>query len=173
MLRSIDREKCIGCGSCFKACSFDVYRLNTHQEKASPCCAACPAGVDVRSYMHLLQQGLMPMRPTNCCSTTPSSVHQQTSARILRKNLHPQKIDAAVNIAAMEDYLGYWILEHDPALPDITRAGTIAVIGSGAAGLASAYFMRRRGYSVIVYEKEESLGGQSVKPFPLSCLRLR
>ena len=146
MLRSIDREKCIGCGSCFKACSFDVYRLNTHQEKASPCCAACPAGVDVRSYMHLLQQGRHADAADELLQYNPFPLFtSRVCPHFCERTCTRKKIDAAVNIAAMEDYLGYWILEHDPALPDITRAGTIAVIGSGAAGLASAYFMRRRG----------------------------
>ena len=171
MLRSIDREKCIGCGSCFKACSFDVYRLNTHQEKASPCCAACPAGVDVRSYMHLLQQGRHADAADELLQYNPFPLFtSRVCPHFCERTCTRKKIDAAVNIAAMEDYLGYWILEHDPALPDITRAGTIAVIGSGAAGLASAYFMRRRGYSVIVYEQEESLGGQFRETIPAELL---
>ena len=33
MLRSIDQEKCIGCGSCFKTCGFDVFRLETKRPR--------------------------------------------------------------------------------------------------------------------------------------------
>ena len=55
MLRSIDQEKCIGCGSCFKTCGFDVFRLETKRPESAPCQAACPAGIDIRSYAHLLQ----------------------------------------------------------------------------------------------------------------------
>ncbi len=161
MLRSIDTEKCIGCGSCFKSCSFDVYRLNTHQEKASPCSAICPVGTDMRSYMHLLQQGrhfdaakellqYNPM-PLLTCRVCP---------HYCEKACTRAKIDASVNIPAMEDYLGHWIIEHEPSVPEISRAGKIAVIGSGAAGLSAAYFMRMHGCSVVVYEKEEKLGGQ-------------
>ncbi|MGN1037994.1 MAG: FAD-dependent oxidoreductase, partial [Mailhella sp.] len=81
-----------------------------------------------------------------------------------------KKIDAPVNIPAMEEYLGHWILEHEPDLPPVSRAGHIAVIGSGAAGVAAAYFMRRKGYSVIVYEKDETLGGQFRNSIPADIL---
>lgn len=161
MLRAIDTEKCIGCGSCFKSCSFDVYRLNTHQEKVSPCTGICPIGTDMRSYIHLLQQGKhfeaaeellqynpMPLLTCRICS------------HYCEKACTRAKIDASVNIPALEDYLGHWIIEHEPHLPEISRAGKVAVLGSGAAGLSAAYFMRKYGCSVVVYEKENTLGGQ-------------
>ncbi len=171
MLRSIDTEKCIGCGSCFKSCSFDVYRLNTHQENVSPCTAICPAGTDMRSYIHLLQQGK----------------HAEAAAELLRYNPLPlltcrvcphfcekvctrAKIDASVNIPALEDYLGHWIIGHEPVLEHISRAGKIAVVGSGAAGLSAAYFMRKYGCSVVVYEKEKILGGQFRGKIPSEIL---
>lgn len=171
MLRSIDREKCIGCGSCFKTCSFDVYRLNTRQEKTSPCAAVCPAGVDVRAYMHLLQQGRHADAACKLLEHNPIPLFtSRVCPHFCEKNCTRKKIDAPVNIPAMEDYLGRWILEHDPALPDISRAGTIAVIGSGAAGLSAAYFMRRRGYAVVVYEKSEIAGGQFRDSIPADLL---
>ncbi len=171
MLRSIDREKCIGCGLCFKSCSFDVYRLNTHQEKAAPCSAGCPAGIDVRSYLHLLQQGRHAEAAAELLQYNPLPLFtSRVCSHFCEKTCTRKKIDAAVNIPALEDYLGHWILDHDPALPDISRAGDIAVIGSGAAGLAVAYFMRLRGCSVTVYEKEKTPGGQFRASIPADLL---
>ena len=57
MINVIDQDKCIGCGTCFKSCSLDVFRLDTDQRKVSPCMAACPAGTDIRGYNALVQQG--------------------------------------------------------------------------------------------------------------------
>jgi len=171
MLRSIDQEKCIGCGSCFKACSFDVYRLDTHQEKASPCGAACPAGIDIRSYMHLLQQGRHADAAAELLQYNPLPLFtSKVCPHFCEKTCTRKKIDAAVNVPAIEDYLGHWILANEPVLPDVSRAGNVAVIGSGAAGLAAAYFMRLRGYSVVVYEKEEAVGGQFRETIPADLL---
>lgn len=171
MLRSIDQETCIGCGSCFKACSFDVYRLNTHQEKAAPCGAGCPAGIDIRSYMHLLQQGRHADAAAELLQYNPMPLFTSRACpHFCEKSCTRKKIDAAVNIPALEDYLGRWILDHAPALPDITRAGDIAVIGSGAAGLAAAYFMRLRGCSVTVYEQDEAPGGRFRASLPVDLL---
>ena len=128
MLRSIDREKCIGCGLCFKSCSFDVYRLNTHQEKAAPCSAGCPAGTDMRSYLHLLQQGRHAEAAAELLQYNPLPLlTSRVCPHFCEKVCTRKKIDAAVNIPALEDYLGHWILDHAPALPDISRAGDIAV----------------------------------------------
>ena len=45
-------------------------------------------------------------------------------------------------------------------LTDIERNGKrVAVVGSGPAGLAAAYALNRKGYSVMVFEKQEQAGG--------------
>lgn len=37
----------------------------------------------------------------------------------------------------------------------------VAVIGGGVSGLAAAYVLAKEGVEVVVYEKEDSLGGQA------------
>lgn len=171
MLRTIDTEKCIGCGSCFKSCPLDVYRLNTHQEKASPCAAICPIGTDMRSYIHLLQQGKHFEAAEELLQYNPMPlITCRVCPHFCEKACTRAKIDAAVNIPALEDYLGHWIIEHAPYVPEISRAGKIAVIGSGAAGLSAAYFMRMHGCTVVVYEKEKTLGGQLCDKVPAEIL---
>ena len=44
MSNSIDVSKCTGCGTCFKTCGLDVFRLDTEHPVLSPCMAKCPAG---------------------------------------------------------------------------------------------------------------------------------
>ena len=43
MINSIDVSKCTGCGTCFKNCGLDVFRLDTEHPVLSPCMAKCPA----------------------------------------------------------------------------------------------------------------------------------
>lgn len=45
-----------------------------------------------------------------------------------------------------------------PAMPS-TISRTVAVIGSGAAGLCAALELRREGHVVVVYERQDKIGG--------------
>ena len=58
----VDRELCNGCGICVTACPLDVIRLDTlaaDKGEYPSCRRACPAGVDMRSYLYLLRDGMI------------------------------------------------------------------------------------------------------------------
>ena len=159
----IDSSLCNGCGLCVDACPQDVIRLDSMpagKEEVPTCTIACPAGVDMRRYMHMIE-GDMP----------------DEAAAILREALplpavtgrvcpHPcesqctrREVDEAVNINGVERFLGdYWLREKAQPVRAI-YAGKTAVIGSGPAGLACAYFLCRMGYPVTVFESMSALGG--------------
>lgn len=42
----------------------------------------------------------------------------------------------------------------------MSRMTRVAVIGGGVSGLAAAYVLAKEGVEVVVYEKENSLGGE-------------
>lgn len=172
MLRQIDTEKCVGCGACFKACAFDVFRLDTHQPETSPCSAACPAGVDMRDYVHLLQQGKHAEAALSLLGRNPLPLITTLACpHFCEKTCTRKKIDAPVNIPALEAYLAHWMLENTLPLPPISRAGKVLVAGSGAAGLAAAWFMRLHGFEVEIHEKENAPGGALKKAIPAEVLK--
>ena len=57
VINAIDAAKCTGCGTCYKTCGLDVFRIDTDQNTLSPCMAACPAGTDIRAWNALMQEG--------------------------------------------------------------------------------------------------------------------
>ena len=66
----------------------------------------------------------------------------------------------SVAIGNLETYVGDWALKNIPANTNNNSTNKkIAIIGSGPAGIACAYFLAQRGCSVTIFEKREKLGG--------------
>ena len=76
-----------------------------------------------------------------------------------RRSIH----DEGVSIRNLTRYAAEWDLKREqPYLPP-TKASSgkkVAVIGSGATGLSTAYYLRMEGHEVTVMEKAEKLGGR-------------
>ena len=66
----------------------------------------------------------------------------------------------SVTIGALERYVGEYIRKNN--LDDLSYKANnkkVAIVGSGPAGMASAYYLAKHGYQVTIYEKENYLGG--------------
>lgn len=160
MIRSLSSADCIGCGTCFKSCPLDVFRIDVHQPEISPCMGRCPAGNDVRAVHHLLQQGLFIDALDKLRETMPFPA---VAGRVC---FHPcegacsrAEVDEAVNINGLEQFLGDMDLERDDAPPARRHIWNAAVVGSGPAGLACAWYLARLGYGVTVFEALPTPGG--------------
>jgi len=72
------------------------------------------------------------------------------------------QLEGAVNVNAIERYLGDKALAEKWPLPKVSAANRpekIAVIGAGPAGLSCAYQLARRGVSVTIFEAFSKAGG--------------
>lgn len=160
MISSIDPAKCTGCGACFKSCPLDVFRLDTEQREISPCAHACPAGTDIRACHYLLQQG----RPEDALDVLKRTM--PLPAVTGRVCFHPcesactrKELDEPLNINALEQFLGDLDLSlPTPAFPR-RHLSQVAVVGSGPAGLAAAWYLAAEGYPVTVFESMPEPGG--------------
>ena len=68
----------------------------------------------------------------------------------------------AVTIKQTEVAIAEQIFDNDwlePVVPARLNGHTVAVVGSGPAGLAAAQQLTRAGFTVVVYERDERLGG--------------
>jgi NADPH-dependent glutamate synthase beta subunit-like oxidoreductase len=159
----VDLDKCIGCGICVESCPMDVFRLDTvveYRKEYSPCSLACPLGLRQREYHDFLAKDMLDEAAEilRLCHPMPS-----VTGRICPHPCEPEcsrvPIDSAVGINALERYLGDHVLESDPPVPSVSKDGRVAVVGSGPAGLAAAYFLVLDGYQVTAFEKDDHPGG--------------
>lgn len=160
MINSLDIEKCTGCGTCFKTCGLDVFRLDTDQPVLSPCMAKCPAGTDIRGYNALLQMGKIDEAAERLKKYNPfPAVTGRVCPHLCEGECSRSRVDGAVNINAIEQYLGDRTLHDAPVVSAVRHVHRIAVVGSGPAGLSCAWYLARAGYPVRVFETMPEPGG--------------
>lgn len=157
MINVIDQDKCIGCGTCFKSCSLDVFRLDTDQSKVSPCMAACLRGPTFAATMPSYSKASLKKPPKTPSGKPIPRHHGPHLLPSLRKGMRaqcrgrcgkhqrrravPRRSRPARRTAA------------------VRHTGKVAVVGSGPAGLSCACFMARMGYPVTVFEAAPRPGG--------------
>lgn len=131
-----------------------------YEDRLPPCTMACPAGCNIEQYMVLAAQGRTEEAIALLRRDNPMPA---TTGRVC---FHPcegecnrREFDNAVQIQAVERYLGDKALTI-PIEPEAKQSGKrVAVIGSGPAGLSFAYQALLAGIKPVVFEREEVPGG--------------
>lgn len=77
-------------------------------------------------------------------------------------NISPKQTSGAVTIKRIEQEIADRAFEEGwlpPQVPSRLSGKTVAVVGSGPAGLAAAQQLTRAGHTVVVYERSDRIGG--------------
>jgi len=162
-IEQVDREKCRGCALCVRACPAGAVTLDTtpsDSEEVSACAFACPAGVDVRRYIHLLRSGKTDEAEKVLRESLPMpAITGRVCPHFCERECARTNVDDAVNINALERFVADQSLKERADPVPATHKEKTAVIGSGPAGLSCAYFLTKMGYPVTVFESMPVLGG--------------
>jgi NADPH-dependent glutamate synthase beta subunit-like oxidoreductase len=127
-----------------------------------PCEGACPAGEDVRGWLHLSQDGDQHAAWLRLVASNPfPAVMGRVCYHPCQVACHRAQVDEAVGINALERFLGDLAIREGWALP-APAADTgrhVVVVGAGPCGLAAAYHLRLLGHRVSVRDTQPEPGG--------------
>ncbi len=134
-----------------------------YRDQPAPCAVDCPLGIPVAHYLHLVAKGRLREAWQVLSEFNPlPAATGRVCYHACELNCNRAAQDQAVNIHQLERYLGDLAVEEGWSLPApaIELGGLpVIVIGSGPAGMGSAYVLRSQGYPVAVCERETSPGG--------------
>ena len=128
-----------------------------------PCSSNCPAGNDIPSYLSSIRDNNVAEAAQILLSSNPMpAITGRICPHACEQNCNRVELDEALSIRSIERFVGDYALYHADSLYQAPRKEStkkVAVIGSGPAGLSAAYYLRKLGYRVTVFESREKAGG--------------
>jgi NADPH-dependent glutamate synthase beta subunit-like oxidoreductase len=135
-----------------------------YRDKTPPCNNACPTGEKIQLYLDFVKHdrlldGYLTIVEDNFMPSITGRVCYHPCETACNRAAH----DEPIGIRGVERFLGDFGLQlpENPILDQLPplNGTTVAIVGSGPAGLACAYHLRRRGYSSVIFEAMDSPGG--------------
>ena len=153
----------------------DHNKINCYDTGTSPCKTACPAHLAVQGYIKMAADGryedaVRLIRQDNPFPAVCGAIcNRRCEERCTRGT-----IDKPVAIDEIKKFLAQWELMNPGNFVPIcdNMDGNqwddfpIAVIGAGPAGLTAAYYLRKEGYPVTVFDREQRPGGMMMNGIP-------
>ncbi len=169
----VDREKCVGCGICEQVCpkaimqvstaSQRILHFNQYDDRLAPCRQTCPAEIDIPRYIVQISKGdyegaVSTIRERNPLLLACGRVCPHPCEINCRRGIE----DDSVSINQLKRFAADYEMNSGKRLPVSVAPPTnkrVAVVGGGPAGLTCAFFLRRLGHAVTIFEAMPKFGG--------------
>lgn len=129
----------------------------------TPCTAACPVQTNIATYLDLMRQDRIDEAAAILLDVNPMpAVTGRVCPHFCEQQCNRGSFDEPISIRSIERFLGDHILAHpERCLPQSIKdsGSSVAVVGSGPSGLSAAYFLRRLGHRVTVFDRMKKAGG--------------
>lgn len=189
----VDWAACTGCDVCQKECTVavpDQFNADLAPRRAayipfpqavpkkavldrtgtSPCIAACPAGIKAHGYVSLARTGKyeeafqLNLDITPLVGTLGRACYAPCENGCTRG-----QVEGTVPIRLIKRYVAdeHYGKAEGPGVTVAAPTGkSVAVVGSGPAGLTAAWRLAREGHKVTIFEAAETPGGQARHGIP-------
>src|SRR5699024_5710650 len=141
----------------------------------APCIKACPTGIDIPGFIKKIASGnlkgsaknIMEANPigASCARVCPTEELCE-GACVLNNSTKP------IMIGDLQRFATDWSIKNEQVLFNAGEKNgkSVAIVGSGPAGLSAARELARLGYQVTIFERKEEAGGldtHGIVPFRL------
>ena len=164
---TLEDSGCKFCTACVEVCPTGALmdksvRPGKKEVDLVPCKEACPAHIDIPGYLRLIAEGRRDEANAVIREKVPFP------GILGRVCIHPcedvcrrGEVNEPVSICALKRYAadgeeGLW-KKHSTIGEDTDKK--VAIVGAGPAGLTTAFYLRKKGHTVTLFEAREEAGG--------------
>ena len=136
----------------------------------TPCTAECPVGIDIPLYLSKIREGDLIGAAKILLEANPiPAITGRVCPHFCQERCNRGDHDGPVSIRNVERFMGDYILENAGELiipPENTTNKGVAILGAGPAGLSAAFYLRRFGHRVVVFDRMSAPGGMLAYALP-------
>jgi len=135
----------------------------------APCQNACPAGIDVPSYVAMISHKRFKDALDLIIEDNPfPTICGRACTHSCEFECTRGDVDDPINIMHQKRFVADLLLDRAKTVKPlpITQKEKVAIIGAGPAGLTTAYYLKFMGYAVTVFEALPIAGGMMVSGIP-------
>ena len=151
-------------------------KIHCYETGTSPCKTACPAHLSIQGYVQLAKEGryedaLELIKQDNPFPAVCGDICNRRCEDACTRG----KVDQPIAIDEIKKFIARQELQAEKRMIPICEKHDggmwgdefkVAIIGAGPAGMTAAYFLRRDGYPVTVFEREPAPGGMMLHGIP-------
>jgi NADPH-dependent glutamate synthase beta subunit-like oxidoreductase len=167
LAETLEESGCKFCTACVEVCptgslADKSVAAVTRKQDLAPCRAACPAHIDVPGYVRLVAMGKSDEANAVIREKVPfPGVLGRVCIHPCEDACRRGEVNQPVSICALKRYAadyekGLWRIESRVAADSGKKT---AVVGAGPAGLTAAFYLRKKGHGVSLYESDDQAGG--------------
>ena len=164
---TLEASGCKFCMACVEVCPTGalvdkLLETTAGEAERVPCKAACPAQIDIPGYLRMCARGKRDEANAIIREKVPfPGVLGRVCVHPCEAVCRRGAINEAISICALKRYAadgekGLW-KEQNRIAADSGKK--VAVIGAGPAGLTAAFYLRKKGHEVTVFDSRQAAGG--------------